>query len=342
MPQAIRQGYAVVVTVNDNNDVHAFRLAAAAAPLFLEIKNDERSRIKETAVDAEALLPDGPYDLWRNNEDARFVKDLANAFARDPRLPKMLNAKVVLDTVLQGVERGLFVARLARPDGSGRTWWHTPVDAEAHNDPTLEVVLPQQAVLSPLSVELLAPGALPELWQNERLTLAQAKRYFSGKHTVTVARDGWDEQHAIPRCDEETLQAALEGAVKAGTIWLVNGPTSCWKEDVPFAALDDKSELLPPPAMIAPQELTRDALPGAWENSTTNGAAVVRALSQHRGIAVPWGLVRDSLGEAVRSRWLETVQGDGAVADFERAGAWRLRLPADGKQPAAPRGSVSV
>ena len=333
VPQAIRQGYAVVVTVNEANTVHAFRLAAAAGPLFLEVKNDERSRIKETAIDAETLLPDGPYDLWRGDEDARFVKDLANAFARDPRLPKMLNANVVRDTVLQGVARGLLVARLARPDGSGRTWWRVPVEGEAQNDPTLEVVLPQQAVLAALPVQLLAPDALPELWQNERLNVAQAKRYFSGKHTVTVARDGWDEQHAIPRCDEEALRAALEEAVRAGVVWLVNGPTSCWKEAVPFGALDEQTEFLPPPAMIAPQELTPDALPGAWENSETNGAAVVRALSQKLGVTVPWGLVRDSLGEAVRSRWLETVQGDGMPATFDRAGAWHLKLPEGGKAP---------
>ena len=341
VPQAIRQGYAVVVTVNEDNAVHAFRLAAAAGPLFLEVKNDERSRIKETAIDAETLLPDGPYDLWRGDEDARFVKDLANAFARDPRLPKMLNANVVRDTVMQGVERGLFVARLARPDGSGRTWWREPVDGEAQNDPTLEVVLPQRAVLSSVPVKLLAPDALPELWQNERLTLAQAKRYFSGTHAVTVARDGWDDQHAIPGCDEETLQAALEEAVKAGVVWLVNGPTSCWKEEVPFAALDEKSEFLPPPTMIAPQDLTPDALPGAWERSETNGAAVVRALSLKSGVTVPWGLARDSLGEAVRSRWLQTVQGDGMPATFDRAGAWRLKLPEGGKAPVVPPPQVA-
>ena len=195
LPQAIRQGCAVVVTVNENNDVHAFRLAAAAGPLSLEIKNDERSRIN-------------------------------------------------------------------------------------------------------------------------------------------VAHDGWDEQYGIPCCKEATLEAALAQAVADGTVWLVNGPTSCWKETVPFTALDEQAELLPPPQMIAPQELTPDALPGAWQDLKTNGAAIVRALSQKKGVVVPWGVVRDSLGEAVRSRWLETVQGDGATAEFDRAGAWGLRVPDGG--PALP------
>ena len=53
---------------------------------------------------------------------------------------------------------------------------------------------------------------------------------------------------------------------------------------------------------------------------------------------MPWGLVRESLGEAVRSRWLETEQGDGGVADFVHAGSWRLRLPKKLQPPApAPR-----
>ena len=337
LPSAIRQGYAVVVTVNENNDVHAFRLAAAAGPLFLEIKNDERSRIKETAVDAEALLPGGPYDLWRDDEDARFVKDLASAFARDSRLPKVLNARVVLDTVLQGVERGLFVARLARPDSSGRTWWREPVESQAQHDPTLEVVLPHKAVLSSLPVGLLAPNVLPGLWQDERLALTQAKRYFSGKHTVTIAHDGWDEKQAIPGCEEDILEAALTEAVASGAVWLVNGPTSCWKENVPFTALDGRAELLPPPPLAAPAELTPDVLSDAWTNGETSGAAIVRALSQKRGAAVPWGLVRESLAEAVRSRWLETVSGDGAALDYDRAGEWRLQRTKQDKPPPRPR-----
>ena len=337
LPQTVRHGYAVVVTVNEDNTEQAFRLAAAAEPLFLAVKNDERSRVKETAVDAEALLPNGPFDLWRGDEEARFVKDLANAFARDPRLPKMLNAGVVLDTVLQGVERGLFVARLARPDGSGRTWWRVPVEDEARHDPTLEVVLPHTATLSNLPLHLLAPDALPALWECGRLALTRARRYFSGAHTVTIPHEGWDEHVAIPRCEEETLQAALTCAVAAGTVWLVSGPTSCWKEDAPASALGGEGELLPPPPPVAPGELAPEALPDAWENGETNAAAVVRALSHKHGAAVPWGLVRDSLSEAVRSRWLETARGDGETAAFDRAGAWCLRVPQNAGTSPAPK-----
>ena len=164
IPDAVRQAYAVVVTVNKRNQVHAFKLAASGNPLFTEIKNHADARIKETPVDAEALLPDGPYDLWRAGEHARLVRELASSFARHPRLPKVPAPRILVDTVLKGVERGVLVGRLVRPDESTRTWWREPVDPAARDDPQLEVCLPAQAELSALAEGLLAPGVLPGLW----------------------------------------------------------------------------------------------------------------------------------------------------------------------------------
>ena len=325
-PGAIRQAYCIVVAANQDNEVHAFKLAASAGPLFLEIKNDERSRVKETPVDAAALLPDGPYDLWREDEDARLVKDIAGAFARDPRLPKMLNSRILLETILQGVERGLFVARLKRPDGSCRTWWRMPVESESAANPLLEVVLPQKAALSELAQSLLAPAAVPELWRAERLTLDELKTYFSGNHVVAIPRQGYEDRQAIPACDEDLLRDSIERAVKAGAVWLTSGPGSFWKEDIPFGAIDKHAVLRPSPDLIPVQELMGDLLPGAWNDGETNGAALMQALSQARGEAIPWGLVRDSIGAALQNRWLEAVETP--VWDsisFHTAGQWKLR-----------------
>ena len=87
-----------MVTVDETNEVRAFKLGGGAGPLFTAIKADaERARIMETAVDAEALLPGGPFDLWRDDEEARFVRDLAGAFSRQPRLPKMLQPLILTD-----------------------------------------------------------------------------------------------------------------------------------------------------------------------------------------------------------------------------------------------------
>ena len=106
VPEAVQQAYNIVVTVSEGNDVQAFKLTLdTAQPLFEQIKSDPRSRIQETAVSYEALLPEGPYDLWRSGETARRVKDLVGAFAQFPHLPKMLNRQAILDTLDPGLPR---------------------------------------------------------------------------------------------------------------------------------------------------------------------------------------------------------------------------------------------
>ena len=119
VPDAIRQTYSIVVTVNENNDVHAFKLVVTEEPLFPIIKADKRARIQETAISSEAMLPGGPYDLWREGERSRRIKDLVGAFAQYPRLPKMLRTREILETVIQGVrERHLGrTTGTPRPDG---------------------------------------------------------------------------------------------------------------------------------------------------------------------------------------------------------------------------------
>ena len=344
LPEAVRHAYQVVVTVGADNEVHAFRLAGGAGPLFAAIKNDERARITETALEAEALLPDGPYDLWRQDDEARLVKDLAGAFSRQPRLPKVLDSRVLFDTVLQGVERGLFLARLARPDGSVRTWWRGAVDAEAQADPGLEVVLPERGELNELPDALLTPGALPELWPAEdgaesHLTLRALTEYFAGGRTVTFRQQGYayDDVLTIPRCSAHAVRSAAARAVERGRVWLTNGPTSVWNEPVPYGVLDEAAVLHPPPSLIPPQELAEQALP--------NAAALTRALSQERRTALPWGLVRDSIKAAVESRWLQLGSGSGALnCGYDQAGSVLLERPEryDPKPQIAPAAAAAT
>jgi hypothetical protein len=87
--------------VSEKNEVQAFKLSVDSEPLFAKIKSDSRSRIHDTAISAEALLPDGPYDLWRAGEQTRRrLKDLVGAFALSPQPPKMLNRGAILDTLI--------------------------------------------------------------------------------------------------------------------------------------------------------------------------------------------------------------------------------------------------
>jgi hypothetical protein len=59
IPEAIEQAYCIVVTVSDKNEIHAFKIAVEDRPLFEQIKADSRSRIQDSPISAEALLPGG-------------------------------------------------------------------------------------------------------------------------------------------------------------------------------------------------------------------------------------------------------------------------------------------
>ena len=352
VPDTVRAAWCIVVTLSEAGAPQAFRLPADGGPLFAQIKGDERSRIKETAVDAEALLPDGPYDLWRESDEARFVSELANAFARNPRLPKFLKANVVVDTIAQGIRRGLFVAELSRPDGSRRTWWREAPPREVMVDGQLRVALPGKAALAELPGRLLAPGgsagggaagdgALPGIWEGEAgsVTVGGLIDYFRGGHSVTVRREGYDETEAIPRCDEEIVRGAVRSAVEEGRLWLTNGPTSLWSEPVPEDVLTDAARLQARPERVPASALMDDALPGAWQEGATNGADLTRALSHARGEAMPWGLVRESIAAGVDSRWLEIRDGDAEILHRAYRDAGRLvlerpsRVPGPGPAP---------
>lgn len=234
IPDAIRQAWCIVVTMSNKGEPEAFKITPTSTdPLFTTIKNDPRSRITETAVSAEALLPGGPYDLWREGEAARRVKDLTGAFAQQPRLPKMLSAQAILDTLLAGCRAGDFVLQTPRPDRSYRTFWREEIDTTAQRDAALEATLPETATLTRIAPALFVPGALPGPWSGETLTVASLTAYFQGGHTVQVDRGNYSEPVIIPCADEAVVFEAVHAAVKQGALWLLDGPTSLWQEEVP-------------------------------------------------------------------------------------------------------------
>lgn len=344
---AVRQAYSIVVTVNNENKAYAFKLSADSNVLFDAIQTDERSRIQEGEVNAEALLPGGPYDLWREDEPARRVQDLVSAFARYPQLPKMLKAQAVLDTVFQGVESGLFVARLSRPDGSVRTWWREAVDESPRREAGIEIVLPQQAELSRLPSNLLEPDVLPGLWPDAegKIALRDAIAYFRGGHSVSIPQEeGYEDILHIPRCSGEIVRDAVEVAVQEGLLWLTSGPASVWRDAIPYGALVEDSALRPRPRKLNPAEFSKEKLPGAWKEDSTNGIAINDALNQSRGETLPWMLVREGIHDAVQARWLELDAGSGAVeCGYTEAGNLRLRKPRQQpKGPIAPSASEAV
>ena len=325
IPEAVRQAWTIVVTVDPRNEVHAFRVTVGSDPLFATVKADRRARIQDTAINAEALLPGGPYDLWRDGERSRRVKDLAGAFAEHPALPKMLRAKEILDTIDRGVQDGLFVASLGRPDGSVKTWWRTAIDEAARKEPALEVFLSAAATLSDLDPGVLAPDVLPGLWTGESVTAGAVFDYFAGGRTVPVQRHGYAEPVTIPACPPATVETAIAGAVERGVLMLLNGPASFQGEPLPAGVLTAAATLRAPMAPIPVQRLMSDAAPDAWKSgeATVLGLSVALAGQEHHPI--PWTVLRRAVGDAISSRWLEVAP---EIGDWpcEPAGAAALRL----------------
>ncbi len=328
IPDAIRQAWTIVVAVNAENEIQAFRVTVASDPLFATVKADRRARIQETAINAEALLPGGPYDLWREDETSRRVKDLANAFAENPRLPKMLRSQEILSTIDRGVQDGFFVASLLRPDRTAQTWWRTPIPEGVRTEPGLELLLPGGATLSDVEPGALARGVLPELWDGESIAVSAVIEYFSGGRTVRVQREGYEEPVDIPACPASAVEAAIAEAVRQGVLWLLNGPASFQGEPLPAGMLTPAATLRAPMEPLPVDRLMPDALPDAWKASQPTVLALSVALAGQEGCPIPWTVLRRAVDGAIASRWLETAPGSGEwPCEMAGAAAVTLRVP---------------
>ena len=309
VPGLLRQAYHVVVTVSEQGQPHAFRITVSDGPLFEAVKASQDARIKDTALDADALLPGGAYPLWHEGDTRRRVKDLVNAFAANPALPKMLRTQDIYDTLADGCAKGAFVLQLTRPDRTVRTWWFVRPDEAVMKDKDLELVLSEAATLAELDGALLAPGRLPGLWPGDTLAVRQVYAYFQGGYTVSLDKGGYEEPLAIPRAELATVDAAIAQAVAAGMLWLVNEPASLLGEPIPAGILTEAAILRSPPAALNVLELLPAALPDAWNDSRTTGLAIAEALSRKAGLPLPWKIVRDVIDGALRAHYLEVEGG---------------------------------
>jgi hypothetical protein len=330
VPGIIRQAYCVVVTVSDRNVIQAFRVAIEEGKnLFESIKDDARSRIQDTQVNAAALLPEGPYDLWREGETSQRVKDLAGAFAQYPHLPKMLRRQAIYDTLAQGCRDGLFVLRLTRPDRSSKTFWRCLPDDVALKDPGMELILPQAAELDEIAPELLAPSVLPSLWSGAAIRVRDVLAYFNG-YVARIAHEGFEEPLPVPRASQEVVYTAIGGAIQKGLIWLLSGPTTLCGEDVPDGVLAPEAELLAPPTAVAPMSILSYELPDAWEGEESTALAIYQALSQKAGKSLPWPVVRRAIDGAMQARHMELASDSGPwPCDYPVARNVKLRVPAE-------------
>ena len=333
VPEAIRQAYCIVVTLGKDGRPEAFKVTVGDEALFAVIKADPRSRIQETPVAEDALLPGGPYDLWQEGETARRVKDLTSAFAQVPKLPKMLKPQAIIETLLAGCQSGIFVMRYTRPDRSARTFWRVRPDEVALKDPGLEVVLPKAAILTELDPGLLVPGVLPGLWPSGAnvaaaagpsptgpsegvrrlsITVGDLLQYFAGGRTVEVSRGTYSETLPVPKAEGHVVELAVRAAVTLGKLWLTAaGGASILEEEIPAGILSEAAALSAPPDPILATDILPDRLPAAWPNpkGPTSALAILSAGSARAGEPLPWVTVRKAIDGGIKVQLLELATG---------------------------------
>ena len=328
IPGAIAQAYSIVVAVSPRNEVEACRITVGDGPLFSQIKANPSSRIQDTPVDAQALLPGGPYDLWRESEPSRRVKDLVGAFAQLPRLPKMLNRQAIMDTLVAGCADGLFVLRLTRPDRSVRTFWRERPDEIALSEPGLEAVLPEHATLGEIPSGLLVPGELPGLWEKPEISVQDVHAYFAGGQVVKIKREGYDDVLTIPGAESNTVDATIRTAVKDGRLWLVAGSAGFCGEEIPAGVLTSDALLLAPPQPVSVMSLLPANLADAWREEVTTALALSLTLSKKQGKPLPWSVVSKAIAGALSAHYLaRTIDSGPWPCDYAGAQTVKLRLP---------------
>ena len=340
IPNAVQQAYCIVVAVSDKNEAQAFKVSVNGEPLFTKIKKDSKARIEETAISAEALLPDGPYNLWRPGETSQWVKNLVGAFAQFPHLPKMLSRDAIVDTITHGASDGVFVLRLTRPDRSVKTWWCTAPDETALKDPGLEVVLPEAAELTEIDSALLVPGRMPGLWKSETIKVHEVRGHFLGGVVAKVDRGGYEEPVNIPKAGADVVDSAIVATVREGRLWLTSGPASLWQEEVPAGVLTGESVLRAPPAPIGAPQLLPGVLADAWKNGSSTAETLAVVLAQKQGATLPWPLVRAAIDGALRARLIELApESTPWPCDYVAARGVKLRIPDQQPLPAPAAGA---
>ncbi|WP_069805283.1 DUF499 domain-containing protein [Thermogemmatispora onikobensis] len=342
LKELVRESYCIVVALSVNNEAEAFQIKLTESNLYASLKADERVRISEQPIEAEALLPGGPYELWRPGESARRYKDVLEAFAQFVHLPRIVDRQAIRQTLINGCLQGRFVFRQPRPDRSYRTFWRQRPDEEVLRDPALEVVLPEAASLTELAPELLQPGVLPELWEGEELSLSRLSIYFGGGQVVHEPRDGYSELLAIPQAEPRVIRQAVREAVRGRQLWLLSGQSSFLGEEVAEdVLLSEGARLRRPPEPLAASEILPERLPEAWRGEQTTAREIADALARRLGVPLPWLTVRAVIEDAFQQRLLERSVDSGPwPCDY--AGARAVKIVVTRQEPVVVAGLQST
>ena len=299
--ESITAAYSVVIAVDEDGNIKASALPPGPSSPFERVKTAliAEDRLLTTALDPDLLTPESYLDIWGEDETAKPVQGLYGMFASLPRLPRLLSRQVFIDSLRRGVTVGRIVLCTVRPDGSQQTYWReVPAADEDLWKKDLEIIPIEYAELHNLSPELLRPGRLPELWQDENCPI-----------TVGAIREFFDEDQVPKLASDEILLDAIRSAVQNGLLMARRQGKAYLKEVIPDTEITDDLELLAPLEPISGSEINHKVLPDAWENETSSVGKVMDVLAKRKGTPIPWPLIRDAVTEGLSNNLFEFTGG---------------------------------
>jgi hypothetical protein len=300
LPEAVVAAYNLLVAVDETGETRVQTLRYAEGGAFDRIKATlaEEERILVTTIDPDLLLPGSYLDLWHPEENSKRATALMEAFGQFSRLPRLLRPEALYNSLRRGVQEGAIVLRFVRGDGSVRTFWKIPPDAETLRRPDLEVQPVQKAVLHTLDADLLRPQTIAEFWPRP-----------DGPVLLGVWRGVFDGQNVPRLAQAEVLDEAVRTAVSQGSLMARGEAVAYFREPLPEGALSEDVELLPPPEPLRGADLTPAVLPEAWQEGRATLQSLREALTAQRGYSLPWVLVQEAVNEALRLRLFERTAG---------------------------------
>ena len=320
---SVISAYSVLIAVDETGDIKASALPPGTGLPFERVKTAlmAEDRLLTTSLDPDLLTPESYFDIWGDDETAKPVQGLYSMFASLPRLPRLLNRQVFVDTLRRGVTEGQIVLRIIRPDDSQQTYWReAPATDEDFKKKELEIVPIEHAELHNISAELLIPGKLPELWHSDNAT------------TTVGAIQGFFDGDEVPKlASDHVLSEAIQAAIQSGLLMARHKDKAYLREPIPDADITDDLELLAPLESIRGSEISHNTLPDAWENETSSVGKIMHALSVRKGSPIPWALVVDAVNDARDRRLFEFTDGSPswpcAAEEADRVGLKISQVP---------------
>jgi hypothetical protein len=339
---AVRNTYELVLYVEKDGSIQTKKITLGAQSLIATLLQETALRIFREKIDAGAIMPNGLYPVWPVSDPQVRVSDLYQQFGRDPRLPKLLSEKTVLNTIEDAVRRGVLAVRCVRSDQSEAWFWRSGIDV-ADWWKNAEAWLPGQATLNALSSAAVLPSALPGLWpkSDDGVKLSLLYTWFDGTRCYEEeTQPGYPpEARPIPTVVFATVRNAVSKAIQDGTLWLVFGNDSVLSEAPTAIQLDADALLYRPPVTLTAKDFLPVALPSAWTQEAepkTTVSAIYADLKATRGRPWPLKAFLDSLNAALAQGYVHRAAGSGPVSSLQHDGSVELIIRNETPKPQEP------